>query len=258
MNKFAVVLLLAGLASAQTTPPESTPGMLVYEFKNVDIYRARNISDFVTSLLSGRVEIHVDQTFKTAIIRTRHFTPPQGEPAPSAADLTKAEELLKRYDVPPTPPPGVEFVAYLVRASTRARPQNAPPGQPIPPVLQEAVAEMKANFAYSDYELLDTVVTEVRNHADVENMFPGQESPDFYKIEYGDTAVSLDRKTVSVSPFKFTVRIPTGGAGNTQYENTGITTDVAIHEGQKLVLGKVRTGYNAQADIFLVLTVKLH
>jgi len=48
-------------------------------------------------------------------------------------------------------------------------------------------------------------------------------------------------------------RIPSGGT----YLSTGITTDVAIHEGQKLVLGKVRIGLDDSVDIFLVLTVKV-
>jgi hypothetical protein len=40
--------------------------------------------------------------------------------------------------------------------------------------------------------------------------------------------------------------------------STGITTDVAIHEGQKLALGKVRIGPDDSVNIFLVLTVKVH
>jgi hypothetical protein len=41
-------------------------------------------------------------------------------------------------------------------------------------------------------------------------------------------------------------------------EETGITTDVAIHQGQKLVLGKVRIGPpDDSVNIFLILTVKV-
>lgn len=257
MNKCAVVLLLASLASAQTRPPELAPEQIVYEFKNVTD-RAQYVVSFVQDLMDGRVRIHLDQAFNTAIIR-------QGQTRPTAEDMAKAEELLRRYDVAPAPRPAAEFVAYLVRAANRSSGQaeaTGRPGQPIPPVLQDAITEMKSTFPYTDYTLLDTVATEVRNHAQVEDMLPGVQlnngTPYFYEINYGDTSVSPDRKTVTVKPFKFSVRIPVYGGAELQYQTEGITTDVAIQEGQKLVLGKVRTAVQTPADIFLVLTLKLN
>jgi len=73
-------------------------------------------------------------------------------------------------------------------------------------------------------------------------------------ITYGDTFVAPDGKSVTINHFKFSLRIPTGGG----YESSGITTDVAIREGEKLVIGKVRTGLGTPVDLFLILTVKLH
>lgn len=266
MTKYAVVLLLAGLAAAQTKPADPVPDTIVYEFKNVDINRAMAVASFAVSLLNNRVQIHVDNTFKTAIIRSNV----QGFGGPAlAADMAKAEELLKRYDLAPPAAPQADFVAYLVRASMPAptpSPAPAPAGNqsavrttPIPPVLQDAITEMKKTFPYSDYSLLDIVETEVRNKAAVQNMFPGQDRPIFYEISYDNMVVSNDRKTVTVNPFKFTVRIPVGsGSSGTKYEDTGITTEVAIHEGQSLVLGKVRRSNSDPADVFLILTVKLH
>ena len=120
---------------------------------------------------------------------------------------------------------------------------------------------MKKTFAYTDYKLLDTVSTGVRHHAEVDNLLPGALPGAFsagpaysYTINYGDTAVSNDGKTVNVNPFRFSLRIPSGGT----YQNVGIATDVAIREGQKLVLGKVRIGIDDSVNIFLVLTVKMH
>jgi hypothetical protein len=254
MNKCAVILLLAAAATAQTRPEKR-----IYEFKNVSVQRASEISNFVQQLMDGKITIFFDASFKTAIIR------PNGGPASvTADDMIRAETLVQRYDVA-TPAPPFDFVAYLVRAST-SQAKNLPPGQPIPPVLQEAITEMKKTFAYSDYALLDTIETELpgastRNmahEAHVESMLPGREAagsaPYFYEIEYGGTYLSPDTKSVHVAPFKFTVRIPV----QNQYQNSGITTDVEIKEGQKLVLGKVRTGFVDPFDVFLILTVKLH
>jgi hypothetical protein len=254
MNRCAVVLLLASLASAQTTPPDRVPESIVYEFKNVEINRAMEITNFVQTLMNNRVQIQVNGPFKTAIIRPNGSVP--------ADSLSRAEDLLKRYDVAPPPEPQVDFIAYLVRASTRAQGEAAPSGQPIPPVLQEAVAEMKKTFAYTDYTLLDTVETVVHHNSQIESMLPGRETngvtPYFYEISYSSTAVSTDRKTVTIDPFKFTVRIPVVTGGDApKYQDSGISTYVAIHEGQKLVIGKVRTGPHDPADVFLILTMKL-
>jgi hypothetical protein len=254
MNKCAVILLLASVASAQTRPEKG-----IYEFKNVSVQRASEISNFVQQLMDGKITVFLDASFKTAIIRANSGT---------ADDIIRASTLLQRYDVA-APAPAFDFVAYLVRASTRAA-KDVPAGPPVPPVLQEVIAEMKKTFAYGDYTLLDTIETGLpgansRNgahQAHVESMLPpGRETlgpvPYFYEIEYGDTYLSTDLKSVHVSPFKFTVRIPVQSATTTQYQNSGITTDVEIREGQKLVLGKVRTGFSDPSDVFLILTVKL-
>jgi len=249
MNKFALVLLFGGLAAAQTKPPEPVRRSITYEFKNVDIDRAAAIVNFIGKL-DHWVALQLDAAFKTAIIQPMDWR--SGNTPPEV--MEKTLELLKRYDVAPTPPPRVEFVAYLVWASVN---YGSPPGQPIPATIEEAVAEMKKTFAYTDYKLLDTVSTGVLHHAEVENILPGASSAGTaysYTINYGNSAVSNDGKTVNVNPFRFSLRIPSGGT----YLSTGITTDVAIHEGQKLVLGKVRIGLDDSVDIFLVLTVKVH
>jgi len=270
MNKYAAILLLASLAPAQTPPPAApVPEQLVYEFKNVSYDRMISIANFVQLLMNGRVQISVNSDFKTAILRP-------GMPRPTAEDMAKAEELLKRYDVapPPQPPaPPFDFVAYLVRASNQdekqpaATPQGAlsrgsavPAGQPIPPVLEDAVAEMKKTFSYKEYSLLDTVETQVQlgQRAKVEDLLPVTNSsgvPYFYEIEYGNTSLGADRKTVTVSGFHFALRIPI--PPNMQYQNAGVTTNVQIREGEKLVLGKVRVSSSDSSDVFLVLTVRL-
>jgi hypothetical protein len=41
-------------------------------------------------------------------------------------------------------------------------------------------------------------------------------------------------------------------------EATGFTTDVVIHAGQKLVLGKARTSITTSDVVFVILIVKPH
>lgn len=242
MNRFALCLLAAGLAAAQVKPSETGPKIVSYEFKNVDIDRATEIARFVQQL-DPRVLVQLNGPFKTAILQ------PNGNAAPEA--MERALQLLKHYDVAP---PKVEFVAYLVRAAEHMGQQ---PLKSIPPEIEDAVAEMKKTFAYANYSLLDTVSTDAHRHAEINSVFPqiaqnGALAPFLYRIVYGDIAVSPDGKAVSVSPFKFSVREPDWP------EATGFTTDVAIHEGQKLVLGKARTSITTSDAVFVVLTIKLH
>jgi len=253
MNKFALILLLGGLAAAQTKQPEPRRQSITYEFKNVDIDRAAEVVTFVGQLEEHRVMIQLNGPFKTAVIRPDPGAWANGGNT-SPDEMEKTLELLKHYDVAPTPPPRVEFVAYLVWASVH---YGSPPGQPIPAAIEDAVAEMKKTFTYTDYKLLDTVSTDVHRHTEISNIVPGaswQGTVLSYKISYGNTAVSNDGKTVNVTPFGFSLLIPSGGT----CLSPGITTDVAIHEGQKLVLGKVRIGLDDSVNIFLVLTVKVH
>ncbi len=50
MNKFALILLLGGLAAAQSKPPEPGRRSITYEFKNVDLDRAAEIVNFAGQL----------------------------------------------------------------------------------------------------------------------------------------------------------------------------------------------------------------
>ena len=245
MNKLTFALLLSGLAAAaQTKPSEPGNRPITYEFKNADVPAAREIVLFVTQLNGPGVMVHLNESFKTAIVYANRAA----NPSPDAVE--KALEMLKRYDVAATPAPRIQFVGYLVWASEN---YGSPPGQPIPAAIQEAIVEMKKTFTFTDYKLLDTVSTEVRRHTEVENILTVAGTAYSYTIVYDNPGISNDGKTVSVNPFKFSLRVPSGGT----YLSTGITTDVAIREGEKLVIGKVRIGLNDSVNIFLVLTVKV-
>jgi len=255
VNKVALIALLPMLSLAQAPETWLPERQHVYEFKNVDAQRGEEVVGFVRSLMANQVIFNFEPAFKTAILW------PNGNNNQPA--LLKAEELLKRYDVAPPAPPKVEFTAYLIRATTAEDARGAPNAQPVPAVVAEAIAEMKRTFPYTEYSLLDTAVTEVLHHTEVESLAPGLSLPGlggvpmpyFYSLSYDDPLVT--GKTVTLPRFQFTLRMPVNGA-NTQYQSSGITTEVSIHEGEKLVLGKVRLSLSQPAVVFLVLTVRLH
>jgi hypothetical protein len=176
-------------------------------------------------------------------------------------DAEKAVDFLKHYDVPPPPAPQIHFVAYLIRAAD-APPPNAKIDSPIPQQLEDVVAEMKKSFVYTHYTLLDTVTSVSQGGASASDMLPGLAATQLgYEINYADVSVSPDRKAVNVRPFRF--QLHSMAAKDTAVSS--ISSNITVHDGQKLVLGKVRLPevtvdsgiIRRNPDLFVVLTVKV-
>jgi hypothetical protein len=180
---------------------------------------------------------------------------------PSAA-IAKAEEIFKRFDVPqpaPKPQPQITFTVYMVRASMNPPGPDAKP-RPIPTELESALTEMKRSFAYSSYTLLDTLVSPVHGRVELSGVLPHFYTDNvqayFYTLSLLNVRLAEDAKSISIDPFSFSVKIPYG-AGNEMKEGTsGISTNLSIEPGQKLVVGKIKVHPNDDTDIFLVLTAQ--
>jgi hypothetical protein len=178
----------------------------------------------------------------------------------SQPSMAKAEDILKRFDVPqpaPKPQPQITFTVYMVRASMNPLGPEAKP-RPIPTELESALTEMKRSFAYSSYTLLDTLVSPVNGHVQLSGVLPhfytGNVQAYFYTLSLSNVRLTEDGKSISIDPFGFSVKIPYG-AGNEMKEGTsGISTTLSIEPGQKLVVGKIKVHPNDDTDIFLVLT----
>jgi hypothetical protein len=174
--------------------------------------------------------------------------------------MTKAEDILKRFDVPqpaPKPQPQITFTVYMVRASMNPPGPDVKP-RPVPAELESALTEMKRSFAYSSYTLLDTLVSPVNGHVQLSGVLPqfytSTVQAYFYTLSLSSVRLSEDAKSISIDPFNFSVKIPYG-AGNEMKEGTsGISTTLSMEPGQKLVVGKIKVQPKDDTDIFLVLT----
>jgi hypothetical protein len=212
---------------------------IVYEFKYLDGPRAAAVTHLAQETLV--VGGSYDPTLRLAYFQ------PVAASSPDWRD--KLVELLKRYDVPPAQ---VHYQAYLIRASRRT---TAPPSlNPIPKELDDAIAEMKKSLVYGRYDLITIVSSVSEGAASASDLMlsADESSPHYYNIEYANASVSPDRKSVSIRPFEFQLRGPSGDKNNIQ---ASISSDVTVHEGQKLVIGKVRLNFDS--DIFIILTVKV-
>jgi hypothetical protein len=173
--------------------------------------------------------------------------------APNPADLDAAEALLKRFDVPApkaVPDPAVEPVdcmVYLIRAST----VTGASGKPVPAELQSAIEELKQSFTYDHYSLWDTQAIHPGGGAgDFQGILPVEPNGGLhlYNMTYKSYSYTYVEKAMLITDFMFSVK-------KDEIESH-IKTSVTIHEGQKMVLGKIRLMPAEHADLFLILALK--
>jgi hypothetical protein len=258
----AVVLLMTGgMAPAQTKADNQlSPTVRLYEPKQVE--GASRLARFVSSVVNG-VSINWEPVAHALVLR--------GQPA----DLDVAEALLKRFDVPdpkPVPVPQVVLTTYLIRAwsapvSTGLTPNRPlPPTRPVPPELQSSIDEMKRTFPYEHYGVWDVIINNVDPYSgsglplafnpggragESNGLLPGDPDnrPYGYSLSYKNPRMK-SAKEVILGGFEFVLKIPFGKDGT----DAKIKTDPILHEGQKLVLGKIRLMPSENADLWLIMT----
>jgi hypothetical protein len=257
-NLGAILALFAccPLGCAQTKPDiQLPPNVRLYEPKNLTPDRAERVANFVRNLLNlPGLYLIWDNVPHAFVIRGG------GKPE----DAVVAEELLKRFDVPE---PRIELTVYLIRALLPSSP--AVPGAPVnavPSDLKSAIDEMMGSFNYDRYSLWDTILLQPKgNGGEVQGILPAETGAKnyVYTVSYGiNGGVPTEGKTLNLANFTFSIKMPQSlpvrmTQGKEDVESH-IRTDITVHEGQKLVLGKIRLLPSANADLFLVLTTKVY
>lgn len=271
----AVILVFAigGIARAQDKSNQLSPTVRIYEPKNLAVYRAGQVAQFVQSVMGGTtlqrgtvdnssvakvtsgMQIYWDDVPHAIVIRG-------GTPAEQDA----AEVLLKRFDVPESksdarterpPASSFEITAFLIRADA----EDPQPGMkpipvlmPVPKDLQSALDEMRQTFTYHDYHLWDAVVTQAGGQVNLSGILPARpnSSPNTYGLSFLRSIVN-DDKTITLDGFEFVLKQPWGN----EPLQSRIAHNVTLHVGQKLVLGKIRLIPGENADLFLIMTAKI-
>jgi hypothetical protein len=244
MKSIAAILALSALCSislAQTRPDiQLPPNVRMYEPKNLTPDRAERVATFVRNLVE--IQVSWDNVPHAFVIRG-------GKPE----EQDTAEALLKRFDVPESK---VELRVHLIRAWSGSSPAvTSVPANAVPADLKSAIDEMKSTFNYDRYSLWDTILIQPKGiGGETRGILPTDPSaeipPYVYTVTYGLYGGSpAEGKTVNLSNFSFSIKI-----GDIE---SHIKTDVTLHDGQKLVLGKIRLLPGANSDLFLVLTTKI-
>jgi hypothetical protein len=145
----------------------------------------------------------------------------------------------------------------------------------LPAALEAVVKQLKTTFTFKSYRLATTLLNRVKNGGRLSvrwtgNPLLGQQpapgstpgSNDFIvqqiKLEKDDAG----RDIVQLSNFMFTARVTvplpavaSAGTPNVQYEQTGITTDLSVREGEPTIIGTLNVGPSGDA-LILVVTAK--
>jgi hypothetical protein len=261
---FVMMLALALGAGAQEAPP--TWQQKVFDLKYADPNAVRNLLQSVMRHRETRV-------IENPVLRTVSV----GTPDPK--DMTTAEELVKRYDVPRGAAPAgnrnIELVAYMLMAATRGT-----AGEALPADLEPVAKQLKALFGYADLRLLDSALIRTREGVQAEaSGNAGLASPDVpnatspYQLRVAKAIVTPSERgnMIKLDGFRFGIRVPyltgsfqpgVGSAGVTplvstqyQFSEVGFSTELDIREGQKVVVGKAKVD-NAGSAFILVLTAK--
>jgi hypothetical protein len=147
-----------------------------------------------------------------------------------------------------------EVQLYLLLASNKAE-----TNEKLPAMLEPVARQLRATLPFSRYSLAATLLNRVRNRGKLSfrgvggppfiNAGLSPSLPSFYDFNLGEVRLNSNaagRNVVQMFGFRFGARIPiqttmpvgpNGGPAVTQWESTGINTDISIPEDEPVVVG---------------------
>ena len=166
------------------------------------------------------------------------------------------EEVIKQLDVAKK---DVETTVYMIIAHLQSG-----DGTPLPPELDPVVKQLKGLFSYKSFKLLDSFVLRSRDGqaADTSGFVPApaEKQKTIYQFRYGRMGVQSAEggHQIRFDNLKFGLRVPTVNAkGEIQYVEAGISTDVDVPEGKKVVVGKTSAVEGPDSALILVISAKV-
>lgn len=148
----------------------------------------------------------------------------------------------------------------------------------LPTALDPVLKQLRASLPFKNYRLAATLINRVKNDGRLNLQWVGgpllataaasATTPSFNEFKVNTVKLVTDgsgREMVRMEGFRFGARIPiqtgTAVASNgpaapiINYENTGLNTDISMHEGEPVVVGTLNVGPSGDA-IILVMTAR--
>lgn len=184
----------------------------------------------------------------------------QTETSSQAASKAKSEDAS-----------GLEVQLHIIVARKTAEGEE----EKLPASLDGVVKQLKSTFTFKSYRLATTLLNRVRNGGKLSVRWVGSPllasaaataaTPGFNEFNVQSIKLFQDesgREMVQVANFNFGTRVPiqtssiasTGVSTPTiMYENTGITTDISMREGEPTIVGTLNVGPSGDALIIVVM-----
>ena len=239
MTRIAFLLLLAmPCLHAQEGPDPNV--RRVFQLKYVEPERVRN-------MLLGANGINADNQLKTVAVEARK------------SRMDEFEQIIKQLDVPPPPIPNIEITIYLMSALGQATTTA------LPSELDGVIKQLKNTFSYKGFELIDTQVIRTRAGRGGSASGVVDRGTSGFKtansVSINEVTVSNDEKgrVIHLRFLKVGLRVPVNtapagsGATTVNFHETGINTDVDVHDGQKVVVGKANMDGSDRASIVVLM-----
>jgi hypothetical protein len=165
---------------------------------------------------------------------------------------------------------GLEVQLHLLVAT------KSPTGdeEKLPASFDAVIKQLRSTFNFKSYRLAATLLNRVKNNGRLSLRWAGNQllqtsaatnaTPGFNEFRIEKVRLIQDeagRDMVEMNDFNFGARIPiqipsVASNGNTastiSYENTGITTDITVREGEPTVVGTLNVGPSGDALIIVV------
>ena len=233
---FAIFLLALPLAAQTEAPPHQVQKLFVLKYADADnVYNLLRV--FPNTNIIPNKEMH------TLAIATMSNVMPG------------IEDAINRLDLPSAAPKNIDLTVYLVIGGEAEG--------PMPGDLQPVITQLKTAFPFKTYRVLDTLTLRTRTGLRAETQSSGGAlqvgggRPQAVNTSFRITSASLaaDGTTVRLDGLSASCRIPYEVGNGINYRDLGMSTDVDIKEGQKVVVG--RLGIEPDQALVLVLTARV-
>ena len=173
--------------------------------------------------------------------------------------MAAIEEAIQRLDVPSAASKNIEMTAYLLMGGEGA---GTEPGA-LPKELDSPMAQLKNAFPFKSYRLLDILALRTRVGQRASTSSVGRpmqvgtnvQSP-ITQFRINSAGIGSDETTIRVDGLNLGIRIPvrSGSGEQFSFQEVGLSADVDIKQGQKVVIGRVSV---ADSALFVVLTAQV-
>src|SRR5271157_3989460 len=244
---FALLLIAAPLAAqeaqAKTPPPSPPPPHIqkLFLLKYADPAHVANLLGVFNASVRPDSDMHA-----LAVETT------------SEATMKAIDEAIQLLDVASAAAKNIEMTAYLlIGGETVGTEPSAMPKE-----LDSVVTQLKNAFAFKNYRLLDILAlrTRVGQRASTNSVGRpvqiGTNSPaPTTQFRINSAGIGSDETTVRIDGLNLSSRIPVQSSpGQYSFSDVGLSADVDIKQGQKVVIGRVSV---AESALFVVLTAQV-